>query len=107
MDVGGDVVDAPDGTSGGVCMDVQPVPPFSSLAPGEVNTQSLKTMEIDVLAHHHCPSLWGDFSEFNDSSLPPTALSAPASFSFHCHFDLTKFPLSYSEAISHSNASIW
>ena len=98
VDVGGDVVDAPDGTSGGVCIDV---------LPAEVDTQSLKTLEIDVLAHHRCPSLWGDFSESDDSSLPPTAFSAPASFSFHCPFDLTKFPLSYSEAITCSNALIW
>jgi hypothetical protein len=94
----GGVLDGPPGVA---CMDVP-------VALDEMDTQSLGSMEFEVLTRHRFPGLWSDFSDFDDPSLPPTALAASSSsFSFHCPFDLTKFALSYSEAIACSDASIW
>ena len=84
--------------SGGACLPV--------LIPGELETHSLETIERDVLSGQHCPPSWSDFSDLEDFPLPLTAFSA-SPFSFHRPFDLTRFPLSYSEAIARSDASVW
>jgi hypothetical protein len=98
VDVGSCDVATPDGIPGGGCVDV----PLD-----EVETHSLVSMEMDILNNLQCPSSWGDFSELDDPSLSPTAFGVSSSFSFHRPFDLTKFPLSYSEAIAHSDAPVW
>ena len=72
-----------------------------------LETQSLEAMELDVLADHHFLPSWGDFSDSDGSSLIPSAFSASTPFSFHRPFDLTKFPLSYSEAIARADAPVW
>ena len=72
----------------------------------DVETHSLESMERDILTSQCCPSPVGGFPDPDDLPVHPTALSA-SYFSFHRPFDLTRFPLSYSEAIAHSDASIW
>ena len=80
----------------------------SLVVPDGLATQSLETMEMAVLESHCCPASWSDFSECDDLHSPPTAFAVSnSSFSFHRPFDLTKFPLSYSEAIARSDASVW
>ena len=84
----------------------------SVLFPADVATLSLAAVEVDILRRHLLPSLSTLPLIFLDSDLPPTlplptAFQASSTFMSHRPFDLTKSPLSYSEAIARSDAPVW
>ena len=88
--------------------------PFTEVVPDagpslsvDLETHSLATMEVDILRGHSL-EVFPDLVD-GDSLLPvPSALvSSSSSFTSLRPFDLSKIPLSYSEAIARSDASVW